>query len=949
MRTTSSDFAIYKERGSHTPYLHLNWTTAGVPSIVTHSGNWPFLASMNEMKVEINLSTMIATVNDLKFSILNSNDEANDLITLGLKIGGQLKLAVSFMDRTTGNRLGFPATDTHELIVFQGRIKSFDSRTYNEFHLEAVDVVHDIYTRAPGVHGLSTNSNLETEGYYPFVFGQFRVDHHVDGDDMTNRSGILLPNQDGSLYKHHTAVNVAPINKQQKQDNDYGQVSYLAHSGRLLNNTGDYDCGLKNLYSIWAYDDKLKQIVKIPPFLNAVNVTTLNGAVSSSDTAIEIKYSPASSGLKLAGKNGYIQIDSEIIKYDELTNDGGVIRATGCTRGALSTTAASYAATESNIKIFNYFGEYKGFGDVQTRIHFPLQPITANLYIYPTAIANGYWGTSWSNPERAIDKDSGLFAYALTSGPTMQHLYINYAEMNLSQIKKHRLFLDVQLSKALTGSGTYRFRAASDRSQIDLSGIADYGGDDLYDRLDLYPTRFLEPAKLTGGKNATDDYNLWALVTDGAFWIELDGTGYEVSGIDFSGVSSMEEVATRISTGIFNAGGLATVLWEGGHFTIQSTENSTDSSITFCYRPETGTDISGFNPFATSYMDCGPERASITPYQQETAEAIMQERNWTVPQLDFQAYASSGRYGSTFSLYMNRLCLSFELTSDKIFIECDGAKDTASGDITATADELITNPLDIAYLLTKCTVNGIEKETAYTSERGERTNFAFRGVIRERDRVLKDVLSDIARQAHFTFAVSSEEPTLGTNKLRLVTLEDKASVYDFAQDNMFDFKVDQTGSHNDIQVLWGYDWIEETFTEMSYANRDESNHSEHALDMIAKCLAGYNANGEQDPLIVEAQWIVDQATAENLLQRLVWTWAEGSLLARFKSTLKAAHIEIGDVVTVTHPQLGAESGEKFMIIGAGYKPEAHTTSFIALRLNLFDIPADQSPADHGAF
>mgnify|MGYP001455983618 CR=1 FL=1 len=111
------------------------------------------------------------------------------------------------------------------------------------------------------------------------------------------------------------------------------------------------------------------------------------------------------------------------------------------------------------------------------------------------------------------------------------------------------------------------------------------------------------PAYLIGGSTATTVIATWAGVTDGAFKITIDGKPYNVSGINFAPVATMEDVAEKIQAGIRTAtGGTETVTWSVNKFIVSSGNTTADSSITVASAPTAGTDISGAG--ATTFMDC---------------------------------------------------------------------------------------------------------------------------------------------------------------------------------------------------------------------------------------------------------------------------------------------------------------------------------------------------------
>jgi len=114
-------------------------------------------------------------------------------------------------------------------------------------------------------------------------------------------------------------------------------------------------------------------------------------------------------------------------------------------------------------------------------------------------------------------------------------------------------------------------------------------------------------AQLTGGSSAEDDYTAWAAITDGRFSIVIDGTTLNIS-VNFSGVSSMDNVASKIQEAIRSASSrYETVTWQTDHFIIRSGSTSSTSSIGYTTTYSGGTDISG-----SSWLACNSGSATIT-------------------------------------------------------------------------------------------------------------------------------------------------------------------------------------------------------------------------------------------------------------------------------------------------------------------------------------------------
>lgn len=113
---------------------------------------------------------------------------------------------------------------------------------------------------------------------------------------------------------------------------------------------------------------------------------------------------------------------------------------------------------------------------------------------------------------------------------------------------------------------------------------------------------------LTGGTSATSVVATWKAVTDGEFAITIDGVAYDITGINFTGVTTMAGVAAKLQEAIRTAtGGLETVAWSTNKFVITGL---TDVSVTSAVSGGTGTDISGAG--ATAFMDAETGRGTAT-------------------------------------------------------------------------------------------------------------------------------------------------------------------------------------------------------------------------------------------------------------------------------------------------------------------------------------------------
>ena len=115
------------------------------------------------------------------------------------------------------------------------------------------------------------------------------------------------------------------------------------------------------------------------------------------------------------------------------------------------------------------------------------------------------------------------------------------------------------------------------------------------------------PAYLTGNNAAEATFNNWLAVLDGEFAITIDGVAHDVTAIDFTGVTSMNDVASYIQTAIqTKTGGSETCVWSVDHFVITSGDTTATSAITVtsAVGGGGGTDISGVAAGPPNWMDC---------------------------------------------------------------------------------------------------------------------------------------------------------------------------------------------------------------------------------------------------------------------------------------------------------------------------------------------------------
>lgn len=111
-------------------------------------------------------------------------------------------------------------------------------------------------------------------------------------------------------------------------------------------------------------------------------------------------------------------------------------------------------------------------------------------------------------------------------------------------------------------------------------------------------------AVLECGDSPETDYLVWKAITDGEFAITVDGTLRSLSGLDFSAVTSLDDVAAVISAAL--TGGTVTFLVNRFIFTSDTTGVASTITLLSTVAVPAGTDISG-----TGYLD-GDTAYSLT-------------------------------------------------------------------------------------------------------------------------------------------------------------------------------------------------------------------------------------------------------------------------------------------------------------------------------------------------
>jgi len=301
--------------------------------------------------------------------------------------------------------------------------------------------------------------------------------------------------------------------------------------------------------------------------------------------------------------------------------------------------------------------------------------------------------------DKLADSSATIKTYGASSTTYSGQRYGNYFFVTNGKDKLQRIARILKydaVTKAFT-KGEIATGGTSSATGIVLEDIADY-----------------TPAYLTGGTGATAVVATWQSVTDGSFKITIDGTLYTIKEIDFSSVTTMDDVASTIQTAIRNATeSTETCVWSTDHFIIHSVDETSSSAITET-STTAGTDISGGG--ATAYMDADVVHGTITSAVKLTTgtlvlgnisgtfqynEAITDGKGGSATVdgvLDWQSWSiKDAPIGQVLRVIANRLYIG-NLNDDETAVAYSGTDDGTNPPFTTwTVGTLATSPGRLYY------------------------------------------------------------------------------------------------------------------------------------------------------------------------------------------------------------------------------------------------------------
>ena len=141
--------------------------------------------------------------------------------------------------------------------------------------------------------------------------------------------------------------------------------------------------------------------------------------------------------------------------------------------------------------------------------------------------------------------------------------------------------------------------------------------------------------------------------------------------------------------------------------------------------------------------------------------------------------------------------------------------------------------------------------------------------------------------------------------------------------------------HSTYEIRYGWSVTQERFTKTALATPTLCNHPEPNTnaDLFARCNDSFQRYGPQQPYMEEAFAIQDDATAFTLLSHFVnYHWTQ-QVMVTCDLPFVGIHLEVGDYVAITHPELPTESnGALFEIVRVTHRPEDGSATSWPLQL-----------------
>lgn len=159
--------------------------------------------------------------------------------------------------------------------------------------------------------------------------------------------------------------------------------------------------------------------------------------------------------------------------------------------------------------------------------------------------------------------------------------------------------------------------------------------------------------------------------------------------------------------------------------------------------------------------------------------------------------------------------------------------------------------------------------------------------------------------------------------------------------------------HNSFELRYAYNAGSRTYGKVMTVDKSGSTlvtNAQYKTLVESLCLQSFHRHGDLQPLILDAYWIADDASAQYLLAFLVQYFSSQRTFVEFETTMVAASLQVGDFISVTHPLLPtSDNGGTFEVHTIRYLPLTGRIHLIASKvatLSTIVRPNDQSVPDN---
>ena len=155
--------------------------------------------------------------------------------------------------------------------------------------------------------------------------------------------------------------------------------------------------------------------------------------------------------------------------------------------------------------------------------------------------------------------------------------------------------------------------------------------------------------------------------------------------------------------------------------------------------------------------------------------------------------------------------------------------------------------------------------------------------------------------------------------------------------------------HNSFEIRYAYNAGSRSYGKIMTVDKSGSTlitNAQYKVLVEGLCFQSFARHGDLQPLIIDAYWLADDASAQYLLAFLVQYFSGQRTFVEFDTTMYAASLQVGDFITVDHPLLPLnDNGGTFEVHTIRYLPligRIHLVASKVATLSTVLRPNDQS-------